>query len=92
MFSVQCPERKYSDFRQIVMGVTFLDMLTLKLMPQLQDDIDIFILQLDFMPPHWSVYVRDFNGHFPHRWIKLQHATLPMGTQKSLAISSCGGM
>lgn len=46
-----CPERKcstpYFFYEQIVMGATFLDMLTLWLMPQLQNDIDNFILQLN---------------------------------------------
>ncbi|GFV49605.1 uncharacterized protein TNCV_2814631 [Trichonephila clavipes] len=42
-----------------VMGATFLDMLTLRLMLQLQDNIDN-ILQLDDAPPHWSANVRDY--------------------------------
>ncbi|GFV67635.1 hypothetical protein TNCV_4623151 [Trichonephila clavipes] len=39
-------------------------------MPQLQEDIDNFILQLELVPPHWSANVRDyFEENLPHRSI-----------------------
>ncbi|GFW96900.1 uncharacterized protein TNCV_2160351 [Trichonephila clavipes] len=41
-------------------------------MPQLQDKIDNFILQLqlDGAPLHWSVNARDYlDEHLPHPWI-----------------------
>ncbi|GFX16088.1 hypothetical protein TNCV_4703461 [Trichonephila clavipes] len=42
---------------------------SLWLMPQLQNDIDNCILQLDGVPQHWSVNVRDYlDEHLPHRW------------------------
>ncbi|GFU82190.1 hypothetical protein TNCV_4466411 [Trichonephila clavipes] len=43
---------------------------TMKLMPQLLDEIDNFILKLDGAPLKWSANVRDnLNEHLPHRWI-----------------------
>ncbi|GFT74213.1 hypothetical protein TNCV_4081341 [Trichonephila clavipes] len=49
----------------------FLIMSTLWVLPQLQNDIDNFILQLNGAPPHWSVNVRNnLDEHFPQRWIE----------------------
>ncbi|GFX82998.1 uncharacterized protein TNCV_4938681 [Trichonephila clavipes] len=46
------------------------DMLTLWMMPQLQDDIDNFILLLKYAPPHSSVNMQDYlDEDLPHRWI-----------------------
>ncbi|GFU96733.1 uncharacterized protein TNCV_839581 [Trichonephila clavipes] len=45
-------------------------MLTLWLMPQLQDKIDNVILQLDGAPLHWLSIVQGyFDEHLPRRWI-----------------------
>ncbi|GFT67901.1 hypothetical protein TNCV_2286391 [Trichonephila clavipes] len=45
-------------------------MLTLWLIPQLQNDIDNFIIQLNVAPPHRSSNVQEYlNEHLPHRWI-----------------------
>ncbi|GFV44724.1 hypothetical protein TNCV_3681 [Trichonephila clavipes] len=55
MRSVNCPEKKcllsFFFHEQTITGATFLDILTLWLMLQLQDDIDSVVLQLDGEPP-----------------------------------------
>ncbi|GFX99634.1 hypothetical protein TNCV_5026871 [Trichonephila clavipes] len=42
---------------------------SLRLILQLQDDIDQFLLQLDGAPPHWLANVQDYlDEHLLHRW------------------------
>ncbi|GFS86088.1 hypothetical protein TNCV_1583361 [Trichonephila clavipes] len=66
---------------------TFLGMATVWLVPQFQDNIANFILQLYGTTPHWSAKVRDYlDEHLPHRWIGCrgqQHGISPMALRKS---------
>ncbi|PSN41592.1 hypothetical protein C0J52_17614 [Blattella germanica] len=63
----------YSPFffaEKTVTGMSFLDMLEQWLLPQLTEDSNIFILQIDGAPPHWHIAVRDYlNTQLPRRWI-----------------------
>ncbi|GFS80016.1 hypothetical protein TNCV_751311 [Trichonephila clavipes] len=43
-------------------------MLTLWWMPQLQDDIHVFILRLAGAPPLWSAYMRDYLDEHLSQW------------------------
>ncbi|GFX88098.1 hypothetical protein TNCV_159141 [Trichonephila clavipes] len=51
---------KLQDKLQNVTEAPFVDMLTLLLMLQFQDDTDNLTLQLDGAPPHWSANMRDY--------------------------------
>ncbi|XP_021931474.1 uncharacterized protein LOC110835506 [Zootermopsis nevadensis] len=56
---------------QTVTGLTYLDMVTEWLLPQLNEDRADFILQQDGAPPHFHREVRAFlNQHLPQRWIR----------------------
>jgi hypothetical protein len=51
-------------------GINYLDMLQLRLMPQLQEDSKDFILQQDGAPQHYHFDVRaQLNANLPGRWI-----------------------
>jgi hypothetical protein len=53
-----------------VTGNSYLDMLTLWLLPQVEEDSNDFIFQQDGAPPHFHVAVRNhLNVHHPRRWI-----------------------
>jgi len=53
-----------------VTGVAYLDMLEQWLFPQLEDDMEDFVLQQDGAPPHWHCDVRSFlNERLPGGWI-----------------------
>lgn len=55
---------------QTVTAVTYLDMLQLYLLPQLEDHQPNVIFQQDGAPPHWARVVREFlDMHFPGRWV-----------------------
>lgn len=50
-------------------SVTYLDMLDLYAVPQMQQHQPDVIFQQDGAPPHWGVIVRDFlDENFPDRW------------------------
>ena len=60
------------SFKKIwtVNGETFLNMLTTRLMPQLEHDSADFVCQPDGAPCHYHRNVRKFlNETLPHRWI-----------------------
>ena len=51
-------------------GATYLDMLQIWLMPQLNEQQDDFVFQQDGAPPHWHTDVRDYLDEvLPHPWI-----------------------
>jgi hypothetical protein len=53
-----------------VTGISYLDMLTNWLFPQLDEDSDNYIYQQDGAPPHFHCEVRHYlNENLPHRWI-----------------------
>lgn len=55
---------------QTVTAVTYLDMLQLYLLPQLEDHQPNVMFQQDGAPPHWALIVREFlDTHFPGRWV-----------------------
>ena len=55
---------------QTVTGTAFLDILTERLLPQLNEDSADFIFQMDGAPPHFHWHVREFlNKYLPQRWI-----------------------
>jgi len=53
-----------------VIGINCLDMLRLRLMPQLQEDREEFVLQEDGAPPHFHFDARaHLIPNLPGRWI-----------------------
>uniref|UniRef100_A0A1B6F3H6 Uncharacterized protein n=1 Tax=Cuerna arida TaxID=1464854 RepID=A0A1B6F3H6_9HEMI len=55
---------------QTINGMIFLDVMTEWLLPQLEQDLPNFILQLDGAPPHYHLEVRtELNNQLPQRWI-----------------------
>lgn len=51
-------------------GVSYLEMISLWLVPQLQEDSDDFVWVQDGAPPHWHHYVREYlDENLPRRWI-----------------------
>jgi hypothetical protein len=55
---------------QTVTGIAFLDTITDRLLPQLNEDSAAFILQMEGAPPHFHRHVRELlNQHLPQRWI-----------------------
>ncbi|GFW42319.1 hypothetical protein TNCV_1207721 [Trichonephila clavipes] len=67
------------EFRKMSQKPLFLDLFTLCLILQLQDNVNNFILQLHGLPPHRSAKVRDYcKEHLPHRWIgRVADYTMP---------------
>ncbi|GFS86907.1 uncharacterized protein NPIL_371521 [Nephila pilipes] len=81
---------------QTITGTTFfffLNMLTLGLMPQLQDAIESFILQLEGALSQWSNYVLGYlDEHLPDRWIGRaadDNMTLTQWSPRSLHLTPC---
>lgn len=74
MFYIMSKKKVHGLFffhEKTVTESSFLNMLSLWLMPQLQDDSDNFILQLDGALPHWSDDMRNYlNQQLSHRWIE----------------------
>jgi hypothetical protein len=73
VFCAISKEKVYGPFffvENTVKGNSYLDMLTLWLLPQLQEDSNDFIFQQDGVPPHFHMAVRNhLNAHLPQRWI-----------------------
>ena len=54
-----------------VTGISYLDMLQLWLMPQLQENSEVFIFQQDGAPPHFHFDVgAQISANLPGRWIR----------------------
>jgi hypothetical protein len=59
-----------------VMGDSYLDMLTLWLLPQLEEDSNDFTFQQDGAPSHFHMAVwNHLNAHLPRRWISCAGAS-----------------
>jgi hypothetical protein len=73
VFCAISKEKVYDPFffvENTVTGNSYLDMLTLWLLSQLEEDFNDFIFQQDGAPPHFHIAVRDhLNAHLPWRWI-----------------------
>jgi hypothetical protein len=72
VFCAISKEKVYGPFffmENNVTGNSYLDMLTLWLLPQLEEDSNDFIFQQDGAPPHFHMAVRNhLNAHLPWRW------------------------
>jgi hypothetical protein len=66
-------EKVYGPFffvKITITGNSYLDMLTIWRLPQLEEDSNDFIFQQDGAPPHFHMAVRNhLNAHLPQRWI-----------------------
>lgn len=73
VFAAISKSKLYGPFffaEKTVTGMSFLDMLEQWLLPQLTEDSNNFLLQIDGAPPHWHIAVRDYlNTQLPRRWI-----------------------
>jgi hypothetical protein len=73
MFYAISKEKVYGPFffvENAVMGNSYLDMLTLWFLPQVEEDSNDFIFQQDGAPPHFHMAVRNhLKTHLPRRWI-----------------------
>ncbi|KAJ4435043.1 hypothetical protein ANN_23616 [Periplaneta americana] len=63
-------EKSSGQKKATVTGNSYLDMLQLWLLPQLEQDIEGLIFQQDGAPPHYHVDIRnELNTRLPRRWI-----------------------
>jgi hypothetical protein len=73
VFCAISKKKVYSPFffvENTLTGNSYLEMLTLCLLPQLEKDSNDFIFQQDGAPPHFHMAVRNhLNAHLPRRWI-----------------------
>ena len=70
LYPVQRCTRHFSSDENTVTGITYPDMVSEWLLPQMQQDGDNFTFIQDGAPPHWHNEVRHYlDENLPRRWI-----------------------